>query len=108
VNSKVVLWRVWQGIVASPNHGESDMQTATFEQAQQVVDQLSIRDQARLLEYLTPRVVDTVVAIKQAEAIESEFLPQAWQELFRIGDSIAALEASDQETLTETVVSMRR
>lgn len=83
------------------------MQTTTFEQAQQVIDQLSIRDQARLLEYLTPRVVDTVVTINQVEVTESEFLPQAWQELFRIGDSIAALEASDQETLTETVVGVR-
>jgi hypothetical protein len=80
------------------------MPTTTFEQAQQVVDQLNIRDQARLLEYLTPRVVGTVVTIKQAEAVESEFLPQAWQELFRIGDSIAALEAADQMTVTETVV----
>jgi hypothetical protein len=84
------------------------MQTTTFEQAQQVVDQLNIRDQARLLEYLTPRVVDMVVMIKQAEAIEGDSLPQAWQELFRIGDSIAASQVSDQETLTETVVSVRR
>jgi hypothetical protein len=46
--------------------------------------------------------------IKQAEAIEGDSLPQAWQELFRIGDSIAASQVSDQETLTETVVSVRR
>lgn len=84
------------------------MQTTTFEQAQQIVDQLDIRDQARLLEYLTPRVVDTIVMIKQAEAKKGDSLPQAWQELFRIGDSIAALEAVDEMTLTETVVSMRR
>ena len=97
-----------RGCSLTPPHGEINLQTTTFEQAQQVVDQLSIRDQARLLEYLMPRVVDTVVTIKQADAGESEFVPQAWQELFRIGDSIAALEASDQETLTETIVSMRR
>jgi hypothetical protein len=84
------------------------MQTATLEQVQRLVDQLSLHDQARLLEYLTPRVVRIVVSAQQTEAAEKSALPSAWNEFFRIGDAIAALDAPQTETLTSAVTSMRR
>jgi hypothetical protein len=84
------------------------MQTVTLEQARRLVDQLELSDQARLLEYLMPRVIHTVVAGQQVEATNTATLSPAWQELFRIGDAIAAAETPQQETLTATVTSMRR
>ncbi|MCI0396100.1 MAG: hypothetical protein L0332_26135 [Chloroflexi bacterium] len=84
------------------------MRTATLEQVRRLVDQLSLPDQARLLEYLTPRVVRTVVSGQQAEAVGKAALPEAWAELFRIGDAIAALDTPQTETLTSAVTSARR
>lgn len=84
------------------------MQTVTLEQARRLVDQLGLSDQARLLEYLMPRVIHTVVAGQQVKTAEKATLPQEWQELFRIGDAIAALETPQQETMTATVTAMRR
>jgi len=84
------------------------MQTVTLEQARRLVDQLDLSDQARLLEYLMPRVIRTIVAGQQVETTEKTTLPQELQELFRIGDAIAAAETPQQETLTATVTSIRR
>lgn len=83
------------------------MSTASLEQVPRLVDQLSLRDQARLLEYLTPRVVRTVVSAQQTETAEMTALQDAWDEFFRIGDEIAALDARPTETLTSAVTSMR-
>jgi predicted RNA polymerase sigma factor len=84
------------------------MPTATLEQIRPLVDQLSLRDQARLLEYLTPRVTRAVVTVQQEEAKEAGVLPQEWRELFRIGDALADLEPSPIESMTTAVTTSRR
>lgn len=83
------------------------MPTATLEQIRPLVDQLSLRDQARLLEYLMPRVTRAVVDVKEKETEEGT-LPQEWRELFRIGDTIAALDTPQTETMTTAVTTTRR
>jgi hypothetical protein len=89
-------------------YGGSMKQTTTLEQTQRLVHQLSLTDQARLFAYLTPRVVRIVTAERSVEKTEKGTLPPEWQELFRIGDTIAALESQEQETLTAVVTAMRR
>ena len=84
------------------------MSTATLEQIRPLIDQLSLPDQARLLEYLTPRVTRAVVTANQQEAKEEGALAQEWQELFRIGEAIAALAPVDTETMTTAVTTSRR
>jgi methylphosphotriester-DNA--protein-cysteine methyltransferase len=84
------------------------MPTATLEQIRPLIDQLSLRDQARLLEYLTPRVTRAVVTVQQEETRAAGILPQEWRELFRIGDAIAQLETPQSEMMTTAVTTSRR
>lgn len=91
------------------------MQPTTLEHVRSLVDQLGLDDQARLLEYLLPRITHAVAA-EPYEAVDTSELPQEWQELFRIGgrigdrigDRIANLESSPAETLTRAVTLSRR
>lgn len=87
------------------------MQTTTLEQVRSLIDQLSLDDQARLLEYLLPRITHAVAA-EPYEALDTTDLPQEWQELFRIGDRIGDrignLESLPTETLTRAVTLSRR
>lgn len=83
------------------------MQPTTLEHVRSLVDQLSLDDQARLLEYLLPRITHAIAA-EPYEALDTSALPQEWQELFRIGDVIANLESLPAETLTRAVTLSRR
>jgi hypothetical protein len=86
---------------------EDDMATATLDQVQQLVDQLSPLEQVKLLEYLTPRIARAVVQQSGTSVAHTQY-QDAWAELFRIGEMIAASDPSDTPTLTSTVLSMRR
>lgn len=83
------------------------MQVATLEQIEKLVDQLSMIDQARLLEYLTPRVVQTLVSSKTTEPSKTH-VSEAWCELFRIGDEITAMQSPSDLSLTQAVITSRR
>ncbi len=83
------------------------MQPATLEHVRSLVDQLSLDDLSRLLEYLLPRITH-VIAAEPYEALDTSELPQEWQALFRTGDRIANLESSPTETLTRAITSPRR
>lgn len=83
------------------------MQPATLEHVRSLVDQLSLDDQSRLLEYLLPRITHAIAA-EPYEALDTSELPQEWQALFRTGDRIANLESSPTETLTRAITSPRR
>lgn len=84
------------------------MAQATLEQARELVDHLSPLDQARLLAYLTPRIVRVVAESQPTESPEEPALPISWQEFFRIGDEIAAEATPGSESLTAAVLAMRR
>jgi hypothetical protein len=83
------------------------MATAILDQVQQLVDQLSPLEQVKLLEYLTPRIV-RAVAQQPVMPISHSAYEDAWAELFRIGETIAAGDTHDAPTLTTTILSMRR
>lgn len=80
----------------------------TLEQIQELVNQLSLVDQVRLLDYLTPRIVQTIESTQQYEPAKMTDLSAAWSEFFRIGDAIAAIKSPQSETLTAAVTTMRR
>ena len=42
------------------------------------------------------------------QARRSDTLDQAWEQFFRIGDALAEKDTPDGDTLTSTVLSMRR
>jgi hypothetical protein len=75
------------------------MAGATFDQVQQLVDQLSPLEQVKLLEYLTPRIVEAMTQ-KQSTTVSDAQYSSAWAELFRIGDAITGHGDSDSATLT--------
>lgn len=84
------------------------MTTATLEVVQRLVDELTPLEQAQLLEYLTPRVVHTVVSRQAAQAANVAPSTEAWQTFLRIGDQVAATDRPEQPTLTQAVQLMRR
>jgi hypothetical protein len=84
------------------------MTTATLEIVQRLIDQLTPLEQARLLEYLTPRVVRAVVSRQAVQAANVAPLAEAWQTFMHIGDQVAATDRPEQPTLTQTVQQMRR
>jgi hypothetical protein len=84
------------------------MTTATLEQVQRLVDQLSPLEQARLLEYLTPRIVRVVANVQAGPAVGGTALADAWQTFFQIGDELAASDQPGMPTLTETIQAIRR
>jgi hypothetical protein len=86
---------------------ENNMASATLDQVQQLVDQLSPLEQAKLLEYLTPRIARALTQQAPTSATNVQH-QDAWAELFRIGDTIAASGTTDVPTLTSAVLSMRR
>ncbi|MBM4045327.1 MAG: hypothetical protein FJ279_09450 [Planctomycetes bacterium] len=79
----------------------------TLEQAQKLVDELAPRDQVRLLEYLTSRIVRTRAPSPSAKPV-GPANKDGWAEFFRIGDEIAAGDTPGTPTLTAAVIAMRR
>lgn len=84
------------------------MTTTTLEQVQRLVDRLTPLEQARLLEYLTPRIVQAVADIQPDQSTLNPEYTAAWQEFFRAGDALAATDKPDLATLTAAVINMRR
>jgi hypothetical protein len=82
---------------------------------ERLVDELTPAEQARLLEYLAPRIARAVAPFGSAEeerrvgdaALEQQRVG-GWDEFFRIGDAIAAEDRPELPTLTGTLLSMRR
>jgi len=84
------------------------MTTSTLLEVQQLIDQLSPLEQVRLLEYLTPRIRQTVSAMQPAYTSEENGSSSGWDTLFLVGDKIAALPNKNQITMTQAITEMRR
>ena len=84
------------------------MADSTLEHVQRLVDELTPLDHVRLLEYLTPRIARTVAASYAAVPASTPVNADAWAEFFRVGDALAASDALEGDTLTTTVLAMRR
>lgn len=83
------------------------MATAILDQVQHLVDQLSPLEQVKLIEYLTPRIARAVVQQSTSSGANAQY-EAAWEDLFRIGTTIATSDTPESATLTATVVAMRR
>jgi hypothetical protein len=76
-------------------------------QAQHLIDRLTPLDQVRLLAYLTSRIARLVEALPPTPPPPASGAA-AWQEFFRLGDSLAATDKPESPTLTTTILTMRR
>ena len=83
------------------------MADTTLDQAQRLIDQLTPRDQARLLAYLASRLVQVVPATAPAKTEVAE-TTDAWERFFQLGEALAATDSSEGETLTGAVLAIRR
>ncbi len=83
------------------------MADTILDQAQRLIDQLTPRDQARLLAYLARRLVQVVPVTAPAKTEVAE-TTEAWERFFQLGEALAATDASEGETLTAAVLAMRR
>ena len=84
------------------------MTKTTLDHVQHMVDDLSLVDQARLLEYLARCVASAVAANDIPSAVPFATSTDAWAEFFRIGDTIAADDTGTAASLTAAVLLMRR
>ncbi|MDH3604953.1 MAG: hypothetical protein OEU26_35565 [Candidatus Tectomicrobia bacterium] len=78
----------------------------TLDQAQRLVDQLAPIDQVRLLAYVASRVAQ-VFPTSSTTADRPE-AADAWERFFKLGEGLAATDAPEYDTLTATVLAMRR
>ncbi len=84
------------------------MVDTTLDQVQQLVDQLTPLDQVRLLEYLAPRIARALAASHVPTPAPTGTSIDAWAEFFRVGDALAASDPGTGDTLTASVLAMRR
>ena len=88
------------------------MQAVTFEHAQSLVHRLGLFDQIQLLEYLSSLIARAAKTDKKifvedpAKTVEGD--NSAWDDLFAIGDTLMNVPATQSESLTSTLLSMRR
>ena len=83
------------------------MPPVTLEQIQEMIDQLAPADQMKLLHYLAPRIARSVELSALQGVGAAGGGADAWAELFKIGDRVAALDRPDSETLTATLLKAR-
>jgi hypothetical protein len=82
------------------------MTTATLTQIQQLADQLTPLEQAQLVQYLTPRLVQALVPLPTKPNGQRGTIPPEWQSLFALGDNLP--RPNHAPSLTQTVFDMRR
>lgn len=88
------------------------MQAVTYEHTLNLVNRLGLFDQIQLFEYLsslldrsdkTDATTLTEQHVKVAKGDDS-----AWDDLFKIGDSLMNVPPAQSQSLTSTLLSMRR
>jgi len=65
-------------------------------------------EQTRLLEYLSLQIRSTVASLQPTPIVSEDSLSNQWETLFRIGDNMSSLPGYGEETLTQSVTTMRR
>jgi hypothetical protein len=90
------------------------MAAPTLDEVRRLVDQLPPVDQARLVEYLAPRIARALADAQSISTLEADHSRQsnthsdAWQRFFRIGEEIARSTPPGAESMTAAVQKMRR
>lgn len=82
--------------------------STTLDKVQQLIDQLTPLEQARLMEYLTPRIVQAVETAQAEHPTHKLSSEEAWQMFFRLGEAVAEADRPEAPTLTQSVISARR
>jgi hypothetical protein len=82
------------------------MTTAALTQIQHLADQLTPLEQAQLVQYLTPRLVQALVPMPPKPNGQRGAMPPEWQTLFVVGDTLP--HPNHETSLTQTVLDMRR
>lgn len=74
---------------------------ASLKEIEAMVDALETTDQVRLLQYLLPRLADTV----QTDKADHAGADSAWQEFRRVGERLAA--TANGQSITQAISDMR-
>lgn len=83
------------------------MSDKTLREVEASVEQLELRDQVRLLEYLAPRIARAVLSGPPGADVRAD-AHAAWQRLREMGERLAATSVPGAPSLTEAVSRMRR
>ncbi len=84
------------------------MTETSIMEIQHLIDRLSPVDQAHVLKYLSKRIAAVVSSITSSGKDNVMNHESAWAKLFRIGDELIESDTARTETLTSTLLSMRR
>ncbi len=84
------------------------MAESTLNQVQRLVEQLSPHEQAHLLASLALRMAQVVTSTSSPASVTPRETAAAWEEFFRLGETLAASDTPAAETLTAAVLAMRR
>jgi len=85
------------------------MAEALLAQAQQLINHLSLVDQARLMEYLSSRMEAAILSISSSSATKNvDQDDDPWQKFFKVGDELGHNNSASSETMTSALLAMRR
>jgi hypothetical protein len=84
------------------------MAEALLAQAQQLINHLSLVDQARLMEYLSSRMEAAILSISSTSTMKNVDQDDPWREFFRIGDDLASNAQERSGMMTSALLAMRR
>lgn len=84
------------------------MAESTLDQVQRLVERLSPLEQARLLSTLALRMAHVMTSTSSPVSGTPPEAAEAWEEFFRVGDTLAISETPEADTLTAAVLAMRR
>jgi len=84
------------------------MAESTLHQVERLVEQLSPYEQAHVLAFLALRMAQRVASTPDPASVTPPETSVVWEELFRLGDALAASDVPAADTLTATVLAMRR
>jgi len=84
------------------------MAESTLDHVQRLAAQLSPYEQAHLLASLALRMAQVATSASPLASTTPPETAEAWDEFFRLGEAIAAGDTPTSDTLTATVLAMRR
>ncbi len=76
------------------------MAESTLHQVLRLVEQLSPHEQAQVLTSLALRMARVVASSLPPASVTPRETAEAWEELFRLGDALAASDTPTADTLT--------
>ena len=75
---------------------------------QQLIDRLTPLDQVRLMEYISSRIAMVISSIPSPANANTVEIDDAWATFFKIGNELLKSDVPKSDTLTSTLLSMRR